>query len=103
LYFSCQNKKELAQATITTVVVQITTDLTKLDSHFSEFSAIFYTIYKNQQFTLTIEVYLLRKGPWKETKSCNVTPMAVGRRGLANSGELACALARGRGGEGLGD
>jgi hypothetical protein len=45
-----------------------------LVSHFSEFSVIFYTIYKNQQFNLTIGVYLLRKGPWKDLHVCNVAP-----------------------------
>jgi hypothetical protein len=38
-------------------------DPTKLVSHFSEFSVILYTIYKNQRFTLTIEVYLCEKDP----------------------------------------
>jgi hypothetical protein len=73
-----------------------------LVSHFSEFSVILYTIYKIQKFGFTIGVYLLRKGPWKDAGVCNVTPMAAGRRGLANSGELAGACGRGRGGEGLG-
>jgi hypothetical protein len=74
LYFSYKNKKELAQARITKVVVYITTDPTKFVSQFSEFSVMFYTIYKNQQFPLTIEVYLLRKGPWKDWDACNVAP-----------------------------
>jgi hypothetical protein len=77
-------------------------DPTKLVSHFSEFSVIFYTIYNNQQFTLTIEVYLLRKGPWKEWNACNVIPPAVGRRGVLDSGELAAGPCRGRAGGGLG-
>jgi hypothetical protein len=64
---------------------------------------IFYTIYKNQINDLTVGVYLLRKGPWKGFGFCNVTPMAAGRRGLANSGELAGAFDRGRGGGWLGD
>jgi hypothetical protein len=49
-------------------------DPTKLVSHFSEFSVIFYAVYKNQQFNLTIGVYLLRKGPWKDLHVCNVAP-----------------------------
>jgi hypothetical protein len=71
-----------------------------LVSQFSEFYVIFYTIYKNQIKDLTVGVYLLRKGPWKDWKGCNVTLMAAGRHGLANSGEAGGALARGRGGGG---
>jgi hypothetical protein len=33
---------------------------TKLVSHFSVFSVIFYAIYKNQEVTSTIGVYLLQ-------------------------------------------
>jgi hypothetical protein len=75
-------------------------DPTKLVSHFSEFSVIFYTIYKVQQFGSTIGVYLLRKGPWKEFEARNVVLGAAGRRGLANSGEAGGAPDRGRGGGG---
>jgi hypothetical protein len=74
-----------------------------LVSHFSEFSVIFYAIYKNQQFGFTIGVTFLQKGPWKEWKVRNAVPPAVGRRGLADSGEAGAALDRGRGGGGLGD
>jgi hypothetical protein len=77
-------------------------DPTKLVSQFSEFSVIFYAIYKIQQSNLTIGVYLLRKGPWKVSGPCNVAPMAAGRHGLPNSGEAGGSLARGRGGGGLG-
>jgi hypothetical protein len=48
LYFSCKNYKELAQARITKVVVEFTTDPTKLVLHFYDFSVIFYAIYKKQ-------------------------------------------------------
>jgi hypothetical protein len=77
-------------------------DPTKLVSHFSEFSVIFYTIYNFQPFGFTFGVTFLRFGPWKELKTCNAALMAAGRRGLANSGELAGACGRGKGGEGLG-
>jgi hypothetical protein len=77
-------------------------DPKKLVSHFSEFSVIFYTIYKKQGNCNSIGVTLLRIGPWKEWNACNVAPMAAGRRGLANSGEAGGACGRGRGGEGLG-
>jgi hypothetical protein len=77
-------------------------DATKSVTHFSEFSVIFYAIYKNQQFGFTIGVYLLRKGPWKDWKGCNVVLGAARRRGLANSGEAGGAPDRGRGGGWLG-
>jgi hypothetical protein len=71
-----------------------------LVSHVSELSVIFYTIYNNQQFTLTIEVYLLRIGPWKELKTCNVALGLAGRRGLPKSGEAGVGSGRGKGGGG---
>jgi hypothetical protein len=77
-------------------------DPTKLVSHFYEFSVIFYAIYNNQQFNVTIGVHLSRIGPWKETKTCNVIPPAAGRRGVLDSGELAAGPCRGRAGGGLG-
>jgi hypothetical protein len=39
--------------------------------HFSEFSVIFYAIYKISQLTFTIGEALLQKGPRKETLLCN--------------------------------
>jgi hypothetical protein len=48
LYFSCKNYQELAQARITKVVGYFTTNPTKLVSQISDFSTIFYAIYKNQ-------------------------------------------------------
>jgi hypothetical protein len=78
----------------------MTTDPTKLVSHFSEFSVIFYAIYKIHQSAYTIGVTFLQLGPWKDLKVCNSAPMAAGRHGLANSGEAGGALARGRGGGG---
>jgi hypothetical protein len=50
--------------------------------HFSDFSVIFYAIYKNQQTHFTIIVALLQGGPWKEKFLCNVAPGGGGRRGL---------------------
>jgi hypothetical protein len=48
-YFSCKSYQELAQARITKVVGFFTTNPTKLGLQSSDFSTIFYTIYKNQQ------------------------------------------------------
>jgi hypothetical protein len=48
---------------ITKVVVLLTRNLEKLSLQFSEFSTIFYRIYKIQQYDYTIEVTLLRQGP----------------------------------------
>jgi hypothetical protein len=45
------------------VVVFITTNPTKLVLQFSEFSTIFYAIYKNQQNCKTIEDVVLRRDP----------------------------------------
>jgi hypothetical protein len=49
-------------------------NLTKLALHFSDFSVIFYAIYKNQEIANTIGVTLLKEGPWKELGVCNVAP-----------------------------
>jgi hypothetical protein len=65
LYFSCKNYQELAQARITKVVGYFTTNPTKLVLHISDFSVIFYAIYKNQQTHFTILVALLQGGPRK--------------------------------------
>jgi hypothetical protein len=54
LYFSCKNYQEIAQARITKVVGYFTANPTKLVLHFSDFSAIFYAIYNNQQDGFTI-------------------------------------------------
>jgi hypothetical protein len=75
---------------------------TKLSLRFSDFSVIFYTIYKNKQTHFTILVALLQGGPCKDLCVCNVAPGRGGQRGWANSGELAAGLGRGRMGEGLG-
>jgi hypothetical protein len=75
-------------------------DSTKLVSHFSDFSVILYTIYKNQQTALTIGLTFLQLRPWKDLNVRNVVPMAAGRRGFCNSGEAGGVLAQGRGGGG---
>jgi hypothetical protein len=69
-----------------------------LVSHFSEFSVIFYTIYKNQQFAYTIGVTFLQFGPWKDFGLCNWALGVAGRRGLPKPGEAGSALGRGMGG-----
>jgi hypothetical protein len=83
LYFSCKNCQELAQARITKVVGYFTTNPTKLGVHFSDFSVMFYAIYKNQQTHFTILVALLQGGPRKDVPFCNVVLGAAGRRGEA--------------------
>jgi hypothetical protein len=60
-----------------------TTKPTKLVLHFSEFSVIFYAIYKNQQTHFTILVALVQGGPQKDLCFCNVVLGAAGRRGEA--------------------
>jgi hypothetical protein len=45
---------------------------TKLVMHFSDFSTIFYAIYKKQLNHFTIGVNLLQGGPRKESVFCNV-------------------------------
>jgi hypothetical protein len=75
-------------------------DPTKLVSHFSEFSVIFYAIYNFQQTALTVGVTFLQLGPWKDVEVCNVALGVAGRRGLRNSVEAGAALDRGRGGGG---
>jgi hypothetical protein len=47
-----------------------------LVSHFSDFSVIFYAIYKNQPLTFTIGVALLQERPWEDFYFCNVVPGA---------------------------
>jgi hypothetical protein len=74
-------------------------DPTKLVSYVSEFSVIFYTIYKKQQLTFPIGDALLQKGPRKERKICNVALGLAGRRGLA---EIRRSPAAGPVGEGWG-
>jgi hypothetical protein len=53
-YFSCKNYQESDYASITKVVGVFTTNPTKVSLHFSEFSMIFYAIYKILQNSNTI-------------------------------------------------
>jgi hypothetical protein len=48
----------------------------KIFSHFTDFSVIFYAIYKKQENGNTIGVTLLQEGPWKVLLLCNVAPGA---------------------------
>jgi hypothetical protein len=75
-------------------------NLTKLDLHFSDFSVIFYAIYKNQEITFTIGVHLLQQGPWKDFGFCNVVPGRGGRRGVAKFRRGSPGFGRGRAVEG---
>jgi hypothetical protein len=77
-------------------------DPTKLDSHFSEFSVIFYAIYKVQQFGSTIGVTFSRKGPWKDLHGCNWVPMAAVGAGFAIPARPAALAGWERAGERLG-
>jgi hypothetical protein len=73
---------------------------TKLVSHFSKFSVIFYAIYKKQQNHYTIGVALLHERPWEDFYFCNVAPGARAAYCSPELGELAGARGRGRGGGG---
>jgi hypothetical protein len=46
----------------------------KIGFHFSDFSMIFYAIYKKRPNHFTIGVNLLQGGPRKESVFCNVVP-----------------------------
>jgi hypothetical protein len=78
---------------------------TKVILHFSEFSTIFYAIYKILQNINTIGDPLLHRGPWKgsgsykyapglrldpqkDSRSCNLVLGAAGGAGGAISAEL---------------
>jgi hypothetical protein len=55
----------------------------KIGFAFSDFSTIFYAIYKKQQNHFTIGVTLLQGGPRKEVWLCNVAPGVPGSGGPA--------------------
>jgi muramoyltetrapeptide carboxypeptidase LdcA involved in peptidoglycan recycling len=55
-----QNLKGISSGRITKVVRYFTMNPKKLVLHFSDFSVIFYAIYKNQGITFTIGVHLLQ-------------------------------------------
>jgi hypothetical protein len=69
---------------------------TKLVLHFSDFSVIFYAIYKNQQTHFTILVALLQGGPRKDLGFCNVAPGRPGSGGPAKFRRAAAGLGQGR-------
>jgi hypothetical protein len=74
LYFSCKDYQDLAQARITNIVDYFTTNPTKLVVHFSDFSIIFYAIYKKQP---KVKHYLrsnFHRGPWKFLQVYNHAP-----------------------------
>jgi hypothetical protein len=77
----------------------LTTNPTKLSFYFSDFSTIFYTIYKNQQRHFTISVTNLQAGPRKEILLCNVVLGGGQRRSDGNSGRGSLDSGRGRVGE----
>jgi hypothetical protein len=68
-YFSCQKYQVTSQARITKVVGVFTTNPRKLGLYFSEFSTIFYRIYKNQQNTCTIRESNFAQAPGKFSDS----------------------------------
>jgi hypothetical protein len=70
-----------------------------LVSHFSDFSTIFYAIYKNQGNHFTIGVTLLKGRPRKESFSCNVVP---GARAAAVRRKIRPGIAGVRPGKGRG-
>jgi hypothetical protein len=71
---------------------------TKLVSHFSEFSVIFYAIYKKQQNSFTIRVVLLQERPWKDWYPCNVTPGGAANSLFAGIGGARLRSRPGKGG-----
>jgi hypothetical protein len=73
---------------------------TKLASHFSDFSVIFYAIYKKQPNGFTIGVNLLQGGPRKDLGFCNVAPKRPGSGGPAKFRRAAAGLGQGRAWEG---
>jgi hypothetical protein len=77
-----------------------TTNPTKSVLHFSDFSMIFYAIYKKQQNHFTIGVTLSQLGPQKDSFLCNVAPGAAGRRGLGKFRRARHRHGRGMAGEG---
>jgi hypothetical protein len=102
LYFACKNYEELAQARITKVVGYFTTNPKKLVSNFSDFSTMFYAIYKKQGNHFTIGVTLLLGSPRKESFFCNVAPGRPAGAGCLSPASSPPGLAREGREEGLG-
>jgi hypothetical protein len=68
--------------------------------HFSDFSVIFYAIYKKQPKHFYYLSYQLQGGPRKELQFRNVVPGRADRRGSPELSHSGGALGRGMGGEG---
>jgi hypothetical protein len=100
-------------------VVFFTSNPTKLDLHFSDFSKIFYAIYKKQPnalYYLRIPSHAgpwkvsdsreyapgLRKSPWKDLEAHNWVPRHGRRRLGPKSGEVAARVGGERWGKGSG-
>jgi hypothetical protein len=69
-----QNYEKLAEARLTEVVGYFTTNPKTLVLQFSDFSTIFYAIYKKQPKHFTIGVTTLQEGPRKDFFPHNVAP-----------------------------
>jgi hypothetical protein len=87
---------------ITKVVGFSTMKPTKLGLNFSNFSMIFYAIYKKQPNALYYLSYQLQEGPRKEFLFCNVVPGTAGRRLGPKSGEVGAGVGGERWGKGSG-
>jgi hypothetical protein len=75
-------------------------DPTKLVLHFSDFSVIFYAIYKKQPKQFYYFIYQLQGGPRKELQIRNVVPGWTGRRDSPELSHSSGGFGRGMGGEG---
>jgi hypothetical protein len=79
---------------------------TKLVLHFSDFSMIFYAIYKKQPNHKYYWSYPFAGRPWERNLLLQCGPWAAGRRGGVNSGEARRSFRWGRmgvGSRGYGD
>jgi hypothetical protein len=74
--------------------------LTKLGLHFSDFSVIFYEIYKKQPKHFYYLSFQLQGGPQKELQFRNVVPGRTGRHGSPELSHSGGGFGRGVGGEG---
>jgi hypothetical protein len=97
LYFSCKNKQELSQARIAQVVGYFTTNPKTLELHFSDFSTIFYTIYKKQPKHFYYWSYHFAGRPSERFLSLQCGPWWRGRRGSGhNPARAGGGVGRGR-------
>jgi hypothetical protein len=74
LYFSCKTYQELAPARIKKVVGYFITNPTKFVLNFSDFSTIFYTIYKKWEKSLHYLSYQIAKRPSERILSLQCGP-----------------------------